>query len=62
MFRIARTFRGCAKIIVLKKNSPLPMASLWENSSLKKRGTLKIAQILPVSSQEKGLGDEFKHP
>jgi hypothetical protein len=48
------------KITYTKKNSPLPKASLWENPSLKKRGTLKIAKILPFSLQEKGLGDEFK--
>ena len=48
------------KNISEKKNSPLPKASLWENPSLKKRGTLKIAQILPFSLQEKGPGDELE--
>jgi len=37
----------------------LPKASLRENPSLKKRGTLKWEKDLPFSFQEKGQWDEF---
>jgi hypothetical protein len=39
-----------------EENSPLPKASLWENPSLKKRGTLKIVSFHPFSLKRRGRG------